>query len=279
MAWKRCARDGGPARRRAPRTRRRRRGATAPAAACGPCRRCWSTGRARPPRSDASSSAAIRVAFGFRRRALPRVVAHHERAQAEVPDVPADVHGRRPPVDLAPVLGPRLPAPRHLLLEGDEREVLEEAEEVDDRVALRARERRDRHAAVAEHDRRRAVGGQRIEVGVPPHRAVDVGVGLDDARASRTRRRRRSRARRRARASGPTSTMRPPRTRTSALRAAAPVPSTTVPPRTKQLGHAVPASHVGTGRPGADRPISRPVSTGGRSRERGTRWRSCRRPG
>ena len=120
------------------------------------------------------------LALGFRRRALPRVVAHHERSQAEVPDVPADVHGRRPPVDLAPVLGPRLPAPRHLLLEGDEREVLEEAEEVDDRVALRARERRDRNAAVAEHDRRRAVGGQGIEVGVPPHRAVDVGVGLDD---------------------------------------------------------------------------------------------------
>ena len=58
--------------------------------------------------------------------------------------------------------------------------------------------RRERDAAVAEHDRRDAVPARRRRVGIPRELRVEVRVDVDEARASRTRRRRRSSRRPRA---------------------------------------------------------------------------------
>ena len=89
--------------------------------------------------------------------ARPGVLAHHIGAHREVADVPADVHGGGLTGQGVGVLRPLLPRPGHLAAERLEREVLEEAEQIDDLVALRAGERGDGVAAVAEHHRRVAV--------------------------------------------------------------------------------------------------------------------------
>ena len=118
------------------------------------------------------------------RRAFPRVEPQHREPQGDVADerrvVRRHAHAA---LDRAAVLGPRGPIPRQMRRERTFREVLEEREDLHDLAAHRGIgvNGREREAAVAHHHRGDAVAGQRLEIGLPPHDAVEVRVALDEA--------------------------------------------------------------------------------------------------
>ena len=109
-------------------------------------------------------------------------------------------------------------------------DVLDRFHQLGEPAFLTLAHRRERDAAVAEHDRRDAVPARRRRVGIPRDLRVEVGVDVDepgrDVRAARVDLRAPGVGRPRR-----STVIRSPSTATSAATGGAPVPSTTVPPR------------------------------------------------
>ena len=122
--------------------------------------------------------------FCRRRGAIPSVHAHRGEAQRDVPDIAGivqrNLHVR---FEGLAILRPRRPIPRHILLERADGDVFEEGEDAHDFIArlLGRVQRGHGEAAIAEDHRRRAIAGERIEIRLPPHRRVIMGVAFDEA--------------------------------------------------------------------------------------------------
>ena len=203
-----------------------------------PCR-SWSMNDVESPRapaaSESASTAAIRSRSSGRARAVPRLVAHHVDAQVRMAEERGDVHRGAVRPQGVPPLGVRLPVPRDPGRERVDRDVLDEAEHVAGRHAVGGAHRRERQRAVAGDDRGHAVLRHRVDQRVPPHRRVVVRVAVDepgrDVRAAGV-------DDRLAVGCEPGRRPRRPRRRGCGRRAArgdAPVPSTSVPPRTSRF--------------------------------------------
>ena len=190
------------------RTRRRR----CPPSRAPPSPRC-------PRRSPADSS---RRARPSRRRAPRRAAPACRRPSSQRLFASASRYSRE-----------RLPLPRDAFVQRGAGDVLDALHQADQPVVLVGPHRREADAAVAHHDRRHAVLARRREQRVPGDLAVVVRVDVDEAGrdeepvgvdACAPQSRRRGRPRRCG----------PPSTATSAVRAGAPLPSTTLPPRIKR---------------------------------------------
>ena len=219
------------------RARPRRRGGWRRVGPCGRRRRTTSTG---PARRRPGRRRAPRPAGPAPRRSPPRSMAASPmtaRRSVEWPTSAAHVRAEAGRAQAVPPGRPVGPVPRDAGSERADGHVLDEAEHVEDGLedlGVVGTERCERQGAVADHDGRDAVQRHRVDRRVPPQRGVVVRVGVDEA------------GRHDAtggvelglavgpRARGPTSTIVPARTRTSAVTEGAPVPSTTVPPRTRR---------------------------------------------
>ena len=140
----------------------------------------------------------------------------------------AHVHGPAPPLERVEILGEGLPLPLDPLGQCRAGNVLDPLHEADQPVVAVGLGRRETDSAIADHECRHAVPGRRRELGVPGGLAVVVGVDIDPPRV--TSRPSASMIRVAPPWTVPTSVMRPESTATSAAVAAAPVPSTSVPP-------------------------------------------------
>ena len=195
-------------------------------------------------------------------------------------DERGDVHrGAMRPQRVAP-LGVRLPRPRDPGGERVDGDVLDEAEHVAGADAVGRPHRGERQRAVAGDHRGHAVLRHRIDQRIPPHRRVVVRVAVDepgrDVRATGVDDGLAVGARGRA----PISVIAPSRMRTSASRAGAPVPSTTVPPRTSRFPVMVsPLSGSNANWLGRVRPRPRAADDRGRARGRGRTWARRRAAG
>ena len=113
---------------------------------------------------------------------LVRPLAHHVVPDRPVGDVARDVGGVAAAVEHVEVLGEGLPlAPRHAVGEGGAGDVLDALHHVDELLVVGRAHRREADAAVAEHDGGDAVGGRRLERVVPGDLAVVVGVEVEEA--------------------------------------------------------------------------------------------------
>ena len=113
---------------------------------------------------------------------LVRPLAHHVVAERAVRDVAGDVGGVAAAVEHVEVVGEGLPlAPRHPVGERGAGDVLDAFHHVDELLVVGRAHGREADAAVAEHDRRDAVGGRRLERVVPGDLAVVVGVEVEEA--------------------------------------------------------------------------------------------------
>ena len=172
--------------------------------------------------------------FGRRRRALPRVLPHRAEPQR---DMAAERAVMQRQLDLGLhrglVFAPLLPVPRHdraHRLFGDVFEVVEDVDHIAD-VLVTLGSGGEAEAAIAVDRGGRAIGRERLEVGVPPDAAVPVVVGFDQPRGDKAAGGiDRALALSRQSGPGPISVIRPSATRTSARYCGAPEPSTTVPP-------------------------------------------------
>ena len=108
--------------------------------------------------------------------------AHGVVPQRAVADHPADVDALRHAVDRAEVLAVGLPVPREPFEDARGRDVLHRLHQRGEPRLVAPAHRRERHAAVAEHDRGHAVPARRRRVGVPRELGVEVGVDVDEAR-------------------------------------------------------------------------------------------------
>ena len=121
--------------------------------------------------------------FIRRCRTVPCVETEHGETQCEVADK-AGVVGRDADVldHRGLVFRPLFPIPRQVLEEWAFRDIFEEGENFDHFVTGRlvARDRRGGKTAIAHDDRGHAIAGQRIKIGLPPHRGVIVGVAFHE---------------------------------------------------------------------------------------------------
>ena len=158
-------------------------------------------------------------------------LAHHVAAHRAVGHLGAEVHhvarGRR---GASRYSGKRLPAPLDAGGQRGAGDVLDALHQPDQPLVPIGRDRREADAAVAHHHGGDAVPARRRELRVPGGLAVVVGVDVDEAgRDERAVGVDLARARRRRPC--PTAVTTPSVMATSAVRAGAPVPSTTCPPR------------------------------------------------
>ena len=109
-------------------------------------------------------------------------LAHHVAAQRAVRDLRRDVHHARLAVDGVEVLREGLPLPGDAGRHRRGRDVLDGVEQVQQPLALGGADGGEADAAVAHDDRRDAVVAGGIEVRVPRHLGIHVGVDVDPAR-------------------------------------------------------------------------------------------------
>ena len=96
-------------------------------------------------------------------------------------DHPADVEALGHAVDGPQVVAVGLPVPVEALEDARGRDVLYRLHQRREPRLLPGAHRCERHAAVAEHDRRDAVPARRRRVGIPRELRVEVGVDVDEA--------------------------------------------------------------------------------------------------
>jgi hypothetical protein len=113
-------------------------------------------------------------------RLLEAAGAHHVVAQGAVADHAADVEAERAPAERGEVVAVGLPAPVEPGHDRVGRDVLDGLHHLGEVGLLAGADRGERHAAVAEHDRRDAVPARRAGDRVPEQLGVEVGVDVDE---------------------------------------------------------------------------------------------------
>ena len=113
---------------------------------------------------------------------LPRLGPHDPHPQGLVGEEGGHVERRRVGVVGGLVLGPGLPCPGDGRLEGVGGQVLDEAHQLDELVAVGLPQRGQPQPAVGQHHAGGAVRRHGVDVGIPPQRPVVVGVGFDESR-------------------------------------------------------------------------------------------------
>ena len=168
---------------------------------------------------------------GGRRLVVGAPFVHHVGAQRAVRKLRGDVDRTREAVEGVEVLGEGLPLPRDALVQRGAGNVLHALHELDQELVAVAAHRRESDAAVAEHRGGDSVPARRREQRVPRDLAVEVGVRVDEPRGDEQPVGvDLPRAPPGPASIRPTSVICPPSIPMSAVRAGAPVPSTTVPP-------------------------------------------------
>ena len=97
-----------------------------------------------------------------------------------MPDHAADVDALGQRVDRREVVAVGLPVPRESFEDGVGGDVLDRFHELREPALLTLAHRRERDAAVAEHDRGDAVPARRRRVGIPCDLRVEMGVHVDE---------------------------------------------------------------------------------------------------
>src|SRR5680860_286884 len=111
---------------------------------------------------------------------VERTVAHRPESQRGVTDHPADVDALVVAVQGPQVLAVGLPVPREAVQDRAGGDVLDRLHAVGEVGAVIGPTRRERHAAVAHHDRRDAVPTRGRDEGVPSDLRVVVGMDVDE---------------------------------------------------------------------------------------------------
>jgi hypothetical protein len=117
-----------------------------------------------------------------RRGLVERALAHRVDAHRAVAHHPARVEALRHAVDRVEVLAVGLPVPVEAFHDRIGGDVLDRLHHLRERLAVGGLARRERHATVAEDDRRDAVPARRRADRVPRELGVEVGVDVDEAR-------------------------------------------------------------------------------------------------
>ena len=128
-----------------------------------------------------SSSRAMPATWSSVASPVDRRGAHHGAAQHRVADHERGVHGH-PSVEPAEPLTEPVPVPGRPLLEGLDRDALDDGHQSAHVVGVAGRDRRDREAAVAADDGRDPVERRGGDGRVPEDLGVVVGVHVDEPR-------------------------------------------------------------------------------------------------
>ena len=108
--------------------------------------------------------------------------AHHRGPDRDVAGVGGEVRKRPDLIETGEVFVESRPVPRHAPEQRLARDGLDDAHHVDDVVARRVVDGRQRVTAVPGHDGRDAVARRRREIGIPEQVRVEVRVRIDEAR-------------------------------------------------------------------------------------------------